>query len=82
MKQIATWDSATQHVKMKQIQDIVNHNQTHFFSKDFFDQINNELKTNLYSALTQVEKTNTSTRYINLRKSLSTATEFRIAELL
>jgi hypothetical protein len=82
MKQIATWDSATQHVKIKQIQDIVNHNQTHFFSKDFFDQIDNELKTNLYSAFTQVEKTNTSTRYINLRKSLSTATEFRIAELL
>jgi virulence-associated protein VapD len=77
MKQIATWDHDTRNIKMQQIQDIVEHNQQHFFSENFFDQINNELKTNLYSALTQVENINTSKRYIDLRKSLNTTAELR-----
>jgi hypothetical protein len=77
MKEITSWDSKTQHIKMKQIQEIVNYNQQHFFSKHFFDQINNELKNNLCSALDQVEKTNTSSRYINLRKSLVTTSQLR-----
>jgi hypothetical protein len=72
MKEITRWDRNTQSIKMQQIQEIVNYNKQHFFSKEFFDQVNNELRLNLMTALNKVEENNTCDRYFNLRKLLAT----------
>ena len=40
----------------------------HFFSKKFQNQIINELQNNLMTALTEVEVTNTSKRFLDWRK--------------
>jgi hypothetical protein len=77
MKEIARWDHATQSIKMQQIQEIVNYNKQHFFSKEFFDQVNNELRLNLMTALNEVEENNTCDRYFNLRKLLATTPQGR-----
>jgi hypothetical protein len=77
MKEITRWDPNTRSIKMQQIQEIVNYNKQHFFSKEFFDQVNNELRLNLMAAINEVEENNTCDRYFNLRKSLATVPELR-----
>jgi hypothetical protein len=70
MNQIANW-GPTQEKKMAHARDIAEYNQQHFFSKDFWDQVTGELKTNLAQALLELENTNTSQRYLDRRKLLS-----------
>ena len=70
MNQIANW-GPTQEKKMAQARDIAEYNQQHFFSKDFWDRVTGELKTNLAHALLELENTNTSQRYLDRRKLLS-----------
>jgi hypothetical protein len=70
MNQIANW-GPTQEKKMAQARDIAEYNQQHFFSKDFWDRVTGELKTNLAHALLELENTNTSQRYLDQRKLLS-----------
>ena len=42
---------------MTQAQAIANYNQQHFFSKEFFNQVVDELKTNLKSGLMALDNT-------------------------
>jgi hypothetical protein len=70
MNQITNWGS-TREKKMAQARNIAEYNQRHFFSKDFWDQVISELKTNLAHALLELENTNTSQRYLDRRKLLS-----------
>ena len=54
MADISAWSDSKQLEANNQIQQIVDHNQKHFFSKDFFNIIINELQTNMRSAFGQI----------------------------
>jgi len=56
MKAIATWDPETRQQRMQQAQAIADYNRQHFFSTEFFDNIQKELQQNLESALQQVKQ--------------------------
>jgi hypothetical protein len=71
MKQISTWTPWLHKQKMAEAQAIAEYNRQHFFSKEFYTTITKELKDNLTVALTELENTNTSKRYIDLRKQFS-----------
>jgi hypothetical protein len=71
MKQISTWTPQLQKQKMAEAQAIAEYNRQHFFSKEFYTSITKELKDNLTVALAELENTNTSKRYIDLRKQFS-----------
>jgi hypothetical protein len=47
MKEIINWEPKVREQKMLQAQNIADYNRRHFFSRDFFDQVITELKTNL-----------------------------------
>jgi indole-3-glycerol phosphate synthase len=53
---------------MSKAQAIADFNRQHFFSKKFQNQVINELQNNLMTALTEVETTNTSKRFLDWRK--------------
>lgn len=59
MKQISRWDEITHEQKLAQAQSIADYNKKHFFSKEFFELVVGELRTNLESGLTEVEKLRT-----------------------
>jgi hypothetical protein len=71
MKKIAFWTPDEQYNNMKKIQEITDYNQQHFFSKEFYNQVVQELKYNLSHGLDVIERTNTGSRFLNLRKLLS-----------
>lgn len=77
MKQIANWSSYQRESKIAQAQAIADYNKRHFFSQKFFDQLINELRANLQSALEELENTNTSATWINRRKKLWNIPEFQ-----
>jgi hypothetical protein len=56
MQQIAKWDPETKVDKMAQARSIADYNRRWFFSKDFFDLIITELKTNLKLAFEELEQ--------------------------
>jgi hypothetical protein len=56
MQQIAKWDPKTKVDKMAQARSIADYNRQWFFSKDFFDLIITELKTNLKLAFEELEQ--------------------------
>jgi hypothetical protein len=56
MQQIVAWDPKTRANKMAQARSIADYNRRWFFSKDFFDLIITELKTNLKSAFDELEQ--------------------------
>jgi hypothetical protein len=66
MKTIAQWDSETKRKNFLHLKQIADFNKKHFFSDIFFDLVNQELKTNLSTALTQLINSNTYNRCINL----------------
>lgn len=55
MKQITTWLPHRRESKMAQAQAIAEYNRQHFFSPEFFNQVTNELKTNLSLAFTELD---------------------------
>ena len=65
MKQISEWSPAVRVEKLAKAQSIVAYNKQHFFSDNFFNQINNELINNLNIGLTELEETNTGNRWFN-----------------
>jgi hypothetical protein len=71
MRHIANWTPEQRADKMAQAQAISDYNKKHFFSQEFHTHITEELKNNLTSALTELENTNTSKRYIDRRKQFS-----------
>lgn len=64
MQHIATWDADTRTHKMAQAQQIADYNRRHFFSKEFYQLVTDELKQNLSHALVELKQTNTSMRWI------------------
>jgi hypothetical protein len=70
MLDIANWSVETRNSNMIKLKKITEYNRQHFFSKEFFDFVVDELKQNLETGLTELETTNTSHRYLSLRKEL------------
>jgi len=66
MNDIAGWDRDTRNTKMKQAREIAKFNQQHFFSKNFFDCLINELKNNLTTAFNTIKMGNNYAPWINL----------------
>jgi hypothetical protein len=54
MLDICSWSEDQRRVNTQHIEKIVDHNQKYFFSKDFFDHITDELKTNMRDAFDQI----------------------------
>ena len=77
MQEIASWDSDTKNKKLKQAQKIAKFNKKYFFSNNFFNKINLELRTNLEQALIQLESTNTSQVWLTRRKLLAQSSEIK-----
>jgi len=77
MNQIANWGPHQRENKMAQARAIAEYNRKHFFSKEFFDLVTGELKTNLKSALEQLENTNTSQSWCAVRTQLIRHPEHR-----
>jgi hypothetical protein len=77
MKQIATWSADTRRQKLRQAQIIADHNRRHFFSTEFFHRVVDELRTNLATALNELEQTNTSRIWIERRKQIWNLPEFK-----
>lgn len=68
MQEISDWDAETANKKIQQAQEIANFNKSHFFSSDFFVQVNVELTRNLTQAMNQLVQSNTSAVFIERRK--------------
>lgn len=79
MKEINSWNEQQYQEKMKKIQEIVNFNKQHFFSQKFQSQVFNELHDNLEQGLNELETTNTSAEYINIRKKYFKLPELALA---
>ena len=77
MKHISQWNDDQRTKKLKDMQEIVNFNKSHFFSSNFFNQIETELKINLYAGFVELENTNTSKKYIDRRKTWGKIDGFR-----
>jgi len=58
MKQIANWAPWIRERKMAEAQVIADYNRRHFFSKEFFDLVTDELKTNLKIAVGELKQCN------------------------
>jgi hypothetical protein len=71
MKKISEWTEDEYKDNMVHLQQIAEYNHRHFFSKDFFNMIIDELKYNLSNGFEILKNTNTGTRYIELRKILA-----------
>jgi hypothetical protein len=68
MKRISSWSPEEKIKKMDLARVIADYNRRHFFSKEFLQQVENELRTNLATALGELEVTNTSQAFIERRK--------------
>ena len=65
MRWISTWSAEIREKKMTQAQAIAEYNRKHFFSQEFFDQVVNELKTNLKSAFDELNQCNNYKSWIS-----------------
>lgn len=77
MKHIAGWDADTKNKKLAQAQEIASYNKKYFFSDDFFNTINLELRNNLSQSLNLLESTNTSKVWLDYRKQLAQFPELK-----
>jgi hypothetical protein len=77
MKYISNWTPEQRTNKLAQAQAITDYNKKHFFSKEFFDLVTEELQTNLKAGLEELENTNTSSIYIERRKKLWNIPEYQ-----
>jgi hypothetical protein len=75
MRRIAQWDPETRDRKIAQARAIADYNRQHFFSKEFFDLVTNELKTNLKSAFETLNQCNNYCGWINRWQQLKTYPE-------
>ena len=72
MKQIANWAPLVREQKMVQAQAIADYNRQHFFSKEFFDLVTNELKTNLKKAFEELKQCNNYQAWVDRWQKLMT----------
>jgi hypothetical protein len=61
---IADWNPDTRESKLDQARDIAKYNQEWFFSKEFFNMIIDELKTNLKQAFQELDSCNNYTHWV------------------
>jgi hypothetical protein len=64
MKEITKWTAKEKLENLQKIKKIVNYNKQYFFSDKILNHVLLELRTNLSSALFEVEHTNTAQRYL------------------
>jgi len=76
MKLIANWPADVRENKMAQARVVADYNHQHFFSKEFFDLVVDELKTNLVTAFEQIEEKNTSSFFMQRQKILNSIPEW------
>jgi hypothetical protein len=72
MNQIRHWLPHVREHKIAKAQAVADYNRQHFFSKEFFDLVINELKINLNSAFTELELGDNYTHWITRWKELMT----------
>lgn len=77
MKEITNWTSSERKEKILLANKIAAYNRQHFFSHNFFNQVQRELYSNLSAALDQIENTNTGRRFIDRRKDLCKYTDIK-----
>ena len=65
MKQITNWTKEERQYKMRVLQEITEYNKQHFFSANFFNQILNELKENVTTAVTLFNSIKSSNQWVN-----------------
>jgi len=70
MKYISNWTLEQRERNMAEAQFIANYNKKHFFSETFFNNVTNELKTNLSNAFIEIKNCNKSNHYLLLREQL------------
>jgi hypothetical protein len=75
MKQITNWTPEQRANKLAQAQAIADYNRRHFFSKEFFDLIINELNRNLKLAFNELELCNNYQPWITRWQKLMTYPE-------
>lgn len=56
MREITAWSDVQKLDNIQRMKQIADHNFKHFFSKDFFDLIINELRTNMTEAIDQIKQ--------------------------
>ena len=71
MRKIANWSEEDRATNMALAQEIADYNRKHFFSKEFFNLVTDELKTNLTQAFNTLETTNASKYFSERRKIFS-----------
>jgi hypothetical protein len=77
MQRIANWTESEKQQNSIELEKITQHNRTHFFSDEFSESVENELRYNLRSALDTLENKNTSNNYFALRKQIMSIPKFR-----
>ena len=75
MNQIANWLPQVKERKLAEAQAVADYNKKHFFSKEFFDLVINELKTNLKTGFNNLELCSNYTKWITQWKELITYPE-------
>jgi hypothetical protein len=75
MRQIANWTLDQRINKLAQAQAVADYNKKHFFSKEFFELVTDELKTNLKVAFDDLDQCNNYQAWINRCQQLITYPE-------
>jgi hypothetical protein len=75
MKYIANWLPHQRKRNMVQARAIADYNKKHFFSQEFFDRVIDELKTNLKSAVAELELCNNYVGWLDRWQKLLTYSE-------
>jgi hypothetical protein len=71
MKRISAWTKLEKQKNFVELEKIAKYNQRHFFSKKFFNIVQNELAENFKKSYQELIQLETGSRFINLRKSMS-----------
>ena len=71
MSEIANWTPRERECNMLKLKKIAEYNYQHMFSTNFANYIFDELKINLYNALTNLKNTNTGERWLTDYKKMS-----------
>jgi len=77
MKEIINWSNSLKEKKLQEARAIARYNKQHFFSKKFHTVIKTELAQNLKKALTELISTNTSSKFIEHRKTIAKFPEIK-----
>jgi hypothetical protein len=77
MKHIADWSNDIRDRKMAQAQEIADYNKKYFFSNNFHDTIDHELKNNFFTAFEYLKSNNTGKPYLRRRRVFQSIAELQ-----